>query len=102
MSAKKEISEKKERTSFFDIFTEVMGWLQIAASPWLIGVGVAVFVYFPHPTTLNLVLAIGIALIGFITGILLATKIWKKKGTINFISSIMSAPEPDNPVRESE
>lgn len=88
--------------SFFDVFTEVMGWLQIAASPWLIGAGIAVFVYFPHPTTLNLALAIGITLIGFITGIVLATRIWKKKGTINFISSMMSGPEPDNPASENE
>lgn len=88
--------------SFFGYFTELMGWLQIFASPFLIGIAIAAFIYFPQPTTLRLVIAIGVALVGLITGIVFATKVWRKQGTVNFVSSIMSTPEPDDPEEDKK
>lgn len=53
MSSKIQKAEKeKGKMSFFDYATEVVGWLQIVASPLLAGLIIAAFIYFPNPTTL--------------------------------------------------
>ena len=54
------------------------------------------FIYISNPTTTRLIIGIGITLIGLVAGIIFATKIWKKKGTINFISRVSASPELDN------
>lgn len=82
--------------TFFDYATEVVGWLQIVASPLLAGLGLGAIIYFPNPTTLRLVIAIGVVLISLIGGIVFATGIWKKQGTIHFVSRVMASPELDN------
>lgn len=87
---------------FFEIFTEVMGWLQIVASPLLVGLGIGAIIYFPHPSTINLIIALSIVMVTLIFGIILATRIWKKKGTIWFLSRIMATPELDNITSEKE
>ena len=66
----------KGKMSFFDYFTEVIGWLQIVASPLLAGLIIAAFIYFPNPTIWRLIIAIGVALLGLIVGILFATRTW--------------------------
>lgn len=81
--------------------TEVLGWLQIVASPLFIGLGIGAFVYFLNPTFTTRLIAISIGFIGLIIGIIWATKIWKTKGTINFIASIMSTPEQDKHLDDS-
>ena len=87
---------KKEGMSPFDYFTEVVGWLQIAAFPLSVGLLVGAGIYFSDPTTLRLVIGIGIVLIGLITGIVFATRVWKKQGTMHFVSSEMASPELDH------
>ena len=37
---------KKDKMSFFDYFTEVVGWLQIVASPLLAGLVISALIYF--------------------------------------------------------
>jgi disulfide bond formation protein DsbB len=92
-----EIKKKeKNKMSFFDYFTEVVGWLQIVASPLLAGLLIAAYIYFSNPTDLRLFIAISVALLGLILGIVLATRIWKKQGTMNFVSRISATPELDN------
>ena len=88
--------KKKDRMSFFEYATEVVGWLQIVASPLLAGLIIAAFIYFPNPTIWRLIIAIGVALIGLIVGIVFATRIWKKQGTIHFVSRVMATPELDD------
>jgi hypothetical protein len=61
---------------------EVIGWLQIIASPLFIGLGIAAFIYLPAPSTTRLIIGISIAALGLIVGIVLAVRIWKRKGTI--------------------
>ena len=75
---------------------EIIGWLQIVASPFLIGLGIGAFIYFPDPTLTNLIIAIVISLVGLILGIIWATKIWKTKGTVWFMSRLSATPELDN------
>ena len=103
MSSKIEKSEReKGKISFFEYAIEVVGWLQIVASPLLAGLIIAAFIYFPNPTDARLVIAIGIALLGLIVGIVFATRVWKKHGTIHFVSGIMATPELDNVVEEEK
>ncbi len=103
MSSKIEKNEKEEsRMSFFDYFTEVIGWLQIVASPLLLGLIIAAFIYFSNPTLWRLIIAIGVALLGLIVGLVFATRIWKKQGTIHFVSRIMATPELDDLEEEKD
>jgi len=87
--------KKKDGMSFFDYATEVVGWLQIVASPLLAGLFIGALIYFPNPTILRLIIAIGVALLGLIVGIIFATRVWKKQGTIHFVSRVMATPELD-------
>lgn len=101
MLSKDKNGEKgKNKMSFFDYATEVVGWLQIVASPLLGGLVIAAMIYFPDPTTLRLVLAIVVLLLALIVGIIFATRIWKKQGTIHFVSRVMATPELDNLVED--
>ena len=95
----KKVAEQNKRElgkkSPFEYFTEIMGWLQIAVSPFLIGSVIGGLVYFSKPNTTRLVIAIIILIIGLVIGIIWATKVWRGKGTIHFMSRIMATPELD-------
>jgi len=80
----------------FEYIIEIVGWLQIVASPLLIGLGIGAFIYFSDPTLLRLVIAIIISVIGLVVGIIWANKIWKTKGTVWFMSQVSSTPDLDN------
>ena len=80
----------------FEKITEIIGWLQIVASPTLIFGGIGAFIYFRNPNTTNLIIAICIGLFGLVCGIVLANKMWKGKGTVWFMSRISATPELDN------
>ncbi len=96
MSYKVQPEEKKQRKlSFFECVFEVIGWLQIVASPLLAGLVVGAIIYFSNPGDLRLVLAIFVAIIGLLMGIVFATRVWKKQGTIHFVSRVMATPELD-------
>ena len=84
----------------FELITESIGWLQIVASPLLIGLIVGAIIYFPDPTTTRLALGIIVATLGLVIGVIWATKQWKGKGTIWFMSRIMATPELDKPDEE--
>lgn len=80
---------------FFQFLTEAIGWLLIAASPFLMGLVIAACIYFPDPGSTRLVVACLVAAIGLFIGILWATRVWKGKGTMWFLSRIMATPELD-------
>jgi hypothetical protein len=75
---------------------EIIGWLQIVASPLLIGLGIAAFLYFPNPSETRLIIAIIVAVLGLVIGIVWANRIWKTKGTMWFVSQISATPDLDN------
>ncbi len=93
---------KKDKMSFFDYTLEIVGWLQIVASPLSGGLMIAAVVYFSNPTIWRLIIAIVIASIGLIAGIIFATRAWKKQGTMHFVSRIMATPELDNLDKEQK
>lgn len=75
---------------------ELIGWFQIVLSPLLIGLLVGAIIYFNKQDTIGLIIGIGITALGLIVGIIFATRVWKKKGTVNFMSRISASPELDN------
>lgn len=81
---------------FFEQITEIIGWIQIVASPLFIGLLVGAMVYFPNQTITTLIIGIAIATLGLTLGVILATKKFKsEKGTIWFLSRTMASPELD-------
>ena len=80
----------------FEYIVEIIGWLQIVASPFLIGSGIGAFIYFQNPTLTNLIIGMVISILGLIVGIIWATRIWKTKGTIWFVSQVSATPDLDN------
>ncbi len=79
----------------FRLFTEAAGWLQIAASPLLIGLLAGAIVFFYVPGAAGTITAIILVLAGLIIGIVWASKVARKQGTINYISKIYRSPEID-------
>ena len=84
----------------FERLTSFFAWLQIVASPALIGLFIAFFIYSNYASTAGLIISIVVAVAGLTIGVVLATKIWKRKGTVNFISKISATPELENPKAE--
>lgn len=80
----------------FEYISEIIGWIQIVASPLLIGLGIGAFIYFPDPTLLRLIIGIIISIIGLIVGIIWANRVWKTKGTVWFMSQVSATPDLDN------
>ena len=80
----------------FEYIIEIIGWLQIVASPLLIGLGIGAFVYLPNPSFTRLIIAVIFFALGLVIGIVWANRIWKTKGTMWFLSQISSTPDLDN------
>jgi hypothetical protein len=73
-----------------------MGWLQIVASPLLIGAIIGVIIYVTNPGSTTLFIGIVITTIGLIIGIVWATRVSKKEGASRFISKIIETPDIDD------
>lgn len=84
-----------DQKSTFEYFTEIVGWIQIVASPFLAGLIIGAIIYFSKPDRSTLIMAIVIATIGLTFGVIWATKVWRKKGTMHFMSKINATPELD-------
>ena len=95
-------TKTSDKKSLFDFFIEIMGWLQIVASPFLIGLIIGGIIYFRKPNTTTLIIGIAMATIGLCIGIVWATRVWRKKGTINFMSRIMATSDLNNKVEDQK
>ena len=89
-------NEQKNSINFFSLITEIIAWLQIAASPFLISIAAGFIIYILRPGKLGFVIAISIAIVGLVIGITCAVKVWKKKGTVHFVSRVTATSELDN------
>ena len=89
----KSLANKK---SPFVRYTETVGWIQIMISPLLVGLIIGAFVYFSNPNKIRLIIGTTITATGLCIGIIWATKVERKKGTIHFMSKTMATPEFDN------
>ncbi len=100
---KKDIQKSKVGVfRIFEFITEVIGWLQIVASPLLIGLIIGSIIYFTDPSKTRLIIGITFAIAGLILGIIWGTNQWKGKGTIWFMSRIMATPELDKKDKETK
>jgi hypothetical protein len=86
---------KQEKLSFFDHAMEIIGWLQIVASPLFGGLIIGGILYLWIGDTAGLVIGISVTLTALIVGIVLANSAWKK-GTINLMSRVNASPELDH------
>jgi hypothetical protein len=82
--------------TIFEFIFEIIGWLKIMASPFFIGIVIGSLIYFPAPSNTRLIIASIIVFIGLVVGIIVATRIWKRKGTMYYLSQIMATPDLDN------
>ena len=64
-------------------------------SPLILGLIAESIIYFTNPTSTRLVIAVVVVFAGLIIGIIWATKILEKKGTMNFLSITMATPVLD-------
>jgi len=77
----------------FHIILEIFGWFQIMLSPTLLGILIGTIIYYNFQTDTGLAVAISIVIIGFIIGVVFATRKFKTTGTINFLSRISASPD---------
>jgi hypothetical protein len=76
--------------------TKFFAWLQIVASPTIVGIIFGASIYASKRDTTGLVIGIIIAFAGLLTGVIWATKVWKKTGTVEFMSKLNATPDLDN------
>lgn len=74
--------------------------MQILASPLLAGIVVGCLVYLAQPNPVGMIIGVASAIIGLVVGIVWATKTWKKKGTVRFMSRVIATPELDKKLEE--
>ncbi|WP_312205969.1 hypothetical protein [Epilithonimonas hominis] len=86
----------KEKRNIFEETTEIIGWIQIFLSPFLISLVLAIIIYFSFDSEFAIIFSIIILIIGTLIGFRLANKIYhSKEGTIYFVSKIDASPELD-------
>jgi hypothetical protein len=88
-----EINKKNKKDSL-NFFLEALGFIQIVASPFLIGLAIGFGVYVSKSDNVGLVISISIASIGLVIGIAWAIKTRKKKDTTDYITTA-SSPDFD-------
>jgi hypothetical protein len=81
---------------FFAYFIEILRWIQITIVIPIILFFFSLGIYSAYPSNLVLYICAFFIILGFIFGAIWATRIWKTKGTSNFISKIYSSPDFDN------
>lgn len=86
---------EQEKLTVFDYATEAIGWLQIVASPLLGGLIGGGIVYLWIGNTTGLLIGVCLAAIGLVAGFVLANKVWKNRGTINFMSRVNASADHD-------
>jgi hypothetical protein len=74
---------------------EIIAWMQIVASPLLVGIILAALLYFSDPSIDRFFIGIVIVFLTLIVGIVWANKIIKTKGTVWFMSRLMATPDLD-------
>ena len=80
----------------FEWLTSFIAWFHIVASPLFFGLIIGLVIYGIYPTTTGLIFGIAVATLGLLAGIIFATRVWKKRGTVDFISRVSASPELDN------
>lgn len=80
----------------YNLFFEIMGWLQIVASPLLIGAIIGFLLYVSVPGQNALIIGLVPVILGLIVGVIWANRVSKKDGASHYMSRAMSSPEFDD------
>ena len=80
-----------QKKKFFELLTELIGWVSIAISPFLIGSLIGLVIYNYKTDKTGLLIAITISCFGLVAGVIWATIIWRKTGPITFLSKLNSS-----------
>lgn len=75
---------------------DIVSWCRIAISPTLIGIIIGIIIILNFKSTSGLIAGTSFSVLGLIIGIIWATRIWKTKGTTNFIWRIDSTKKTEN------
>ena len=70
------------------IFLDLIGWFQIVIGTTFGSAIIAVLIYYFWPNQTIKIVAIIILSLGFLFGVIWATRIWIKYGTVNWLSQI--------------
>lgn len=92
---------KNQKRNAFEETTEIVGWLQIFLSPFIISLILATVIYVAFDSIFSIILSVLILIIGIVIGIKLANKVYKsKEGTMHFVSRVSASPELDEEEKE--
>ena len=72
-----------------DTILEVIGWLIIAGVIALIGVIASFIIYAMFPNQMGAMMAIGGRVTALVIGVLYASNIWQKHGTMQWLSDLL-------------
>ncbi|GGG44411.1 hypothetical protein [Epilithonimonas arachidiradicis] len=87
---------KNQKRNIFEESAELVGWVQIFLSPFLISLVLAAIVHFSFDSIFATIISLLLVIIGILVGIKFANKIYKsKQGTIHFVSRTSASPELD-------
>jgi hypothetical protein len=76
-----------------EFIPKVLAWLQIAASPIIIGLIAGALIYVYNRNAYGLTIGITVALLGVIIGALWAARVWKRRGTVEHMARLIHMSE---------
>lgn len=83
--------------------TELIGWLLIVVSLLAISLALAAFIYFSYPTTVTFIVGLLICIAGLVTGMVVATRMFRsKRGTLWLLSRTTATPDIDESVSKEQ
>lgn len=74
---------------------KVIAWFSIVISPLIFGTIIGGIIYLGMKNVAGIIIAGLVILLSLVLGIIWATRIWIKRGTIEFITRIRATPELD-------
>jgi len=89
-----------KKKNFAEYIFEIIGFLKILASPFLLGIAIGLGFYIKFNNKTGLVIWILFAFCGLIGGIFWGLKVWKKTGTFNYISKIVETTTEEETKKE--
>lgn len=72
---------------------EFIGWLQLCIFPIVISCILGGIFYYYNPFGIGIYFSIISIILGIIAGVLYATKVHQKEGTVNHLSKLIRTPE---------
>lgn len=88
-------SSSAEAPKLFMKFTELMGWFQIFAALFLTGLLLGLVAYLTIDNEVGFIVGLSLSVLGFVAGVIWATRVYRKTGTSRYLTRIMATPDVD-------